>query len=147
MKGCRLPRNKYCSCSSCLAKASCTLLSTYPTSARALAILHQLSRQTAKDAALKVVGSMKPSTNANENATAETNPLSTLPNSRPQLRLRRVKRLRSGCTVELGVIVEVILDGQIALARGLREPRDVEDANFSAGVFDKSFSLGNPGCR
>ena len=90
---------------------------------------------------------MKPSTNANENATAETNPLSTLPNSRPQLRLRRVKRLRSGCTVELGVIVEVILDGQIALARGLREPRDVEDANFSAGVFDKSFSLGNPGCR
>jgi hypothetical protein len=35
-------------------------------------ILHQLSRRTAKDPALKVVGSMKPRTNANENATAES---------------------------------------------------------------------------
>src|ERR1017187_1302362 len=65
----------------------------------------------------------------------------------PHLRLRRVKRLRSDCGVELCVIVEVIFDDQIALARGLGEPRDVEDADFSAGVFDKSFSLENPGCR
>src|ERR1022692_2088518 len=65
----------------------------------------------------------------------------------PHLPLRRVKRLCSDCGVELCVIVEVIFDDQIALARGLREPRDVEDADFSAGVFDKSFSLENPGCR
>src|ERR1035437_2644594 len=65
----------------------------------------------------------------------------------PHLRLRRVKRLRSDRGVELCVIIEVIFDGQIALARGLREPREVEDANFSAGVFDKSFSLENRGCR
>jgi hypothetical protein len=61
--------------------------------------------------------------------------------------LQRVKRLRSGCGVELCVIVEVILDHQIALARGLDEPRDVENANFFAGVFDKSFSLENSGGR
>ena len=55
-------------------------------------------------------------------------------------------RLRSHCGVKLGVIVEVIFDDQIALARGLRESRDVEDADFSAGVFDKSFSLESRGC-
>src|ERR1039458_1166429 len=65
----------------------------------------------------------------------------------PHLRLRRVKRLRSDCGVELCVIVEVILDNQIALARGLGEPRDVENANFFAGVFDKSLSLENSGGR
>src|ERR1017187_568290 len=61
--------------------------------------------------------------------------------------LQRIKRLRRDCGVELCVIVEVVFDDQIALARGLGEPRDVEDANFSAGVFDKSFSLENPGGR
>src|SRR5664280_1352262 len=55
--------------------------------------------------------------------------------------------LRSDCGIELCVIVEVILDDLIALARDLREPRAVEDVNFSASVFDKSFSLENPGCR
>src|ERR1039457_4963354 len=65
----------------------------------------------------------------------------------PHPRLRQVKRLRSDCGVELCVIVEVIFDDQVALARGPREPREVEDANFSAGVFDKSFSLEDPGCR
>ena len=63
------------------------------------------------------------------------------------LRLRPVKRLHSDCGIELCVIVEVMFDDQIALARDLREPRDVEDADFSAGVFDKSFLLENPGCR
>jgi len=45
--------------------------------------LHQLSRQTANDPALKVAGNMKPRTNANKSAAVETNPLSTLPKSRP----------------------------------------------------------------
>src|ERR1035437_5346683 len=67
--------------------------------------------------------------------------------SGPHPRLRRVKRLRSDRGVELCVIVEVIFDGQITLTRGLGEPREFEDANFSAGVFDKSFSLENRGCR
>src|ERR1019366_7736143 len=58
-----------------------------------------------------------------------------------------VRWLRSDCGIELCVIVEVILDDLIALARDLREPRAVEDVNFSASVFDKSFSLENPGCR
>src|ERR1019366_7687629 len=64
----------------------------------------------------------------------------------PHLPLRRVKRLCSDCGVELCVIVEVIFDDRIALASGLREPRDVKDADFSAGVFDKSFSLKSRGC-
>ena len=58
-----------------------------------------------------------------------------------------MKRLRGDCGVDHCVIVEVIFDDQIALARGLCEPREVEDADFSASVFDKSFSLKNPGCR
>src|ERR1035441_3885295 len=65
----------------------------------------------------------------------------------PHLRLRRISCLRSDFGVELCVIVEVILDDQIALARDLREPRNVEDVNFSSSVFDKSFSLENTGCR
>ena len=113
----------------------------------ALAILHQLSRRTAQGPALKVVGGMKPRTIANGNTAVGTNPISTLPKSWPHPRLRRMKRLRSDCGVELCVIVEVIFDNQIALARGLHEPRDVEDANFSASVVDKSFLLENPGCR
>jgi hypothetical protein len=86
-------------------------------------------------------------TNAGEIAAVENNPLSTLPKTGPHLRLRRLKRLRSNCGVELCVIIEVIFDDQITLAGSLREPRDVEDANLSPGVFDKSFSLENPGCR
>jgi hypothetical protein len=48
-----------------------------------MAIFHQLTRRTANDPALKVVGGMKPRTNANENAAVETNPLSTFPKPWP----------------------------------------------------------------
>jgi len=65
----------------------------------------------------------------------------------PHPRLRWIKQLFSDSGVELCVIVQVVLDDRIALARGFREPSDVEDADFSTGVFDKSFSLENPGCR
>src|SRR5450631_471952 len=61
--------------------------------------------------------------------------------------LSRLSRLCSDCGIKLCVIVEVIFDDLIALARDLREPRDVENVNFSASVFDKSFSLENRGCR
>src|ERR1035438_6576477 len=56
-------------------------------------------------------------------------------------------RLRSDCGVKPCVIVEVIFDDEIAFARSLGEPREVEDSDFSAGVFDKSLFLENPGCR
>jgi hypothetical protein len=45
-------------------------------------ILHQLSRRRAQYPALKVVGGMKPRTNADENAVVETNQISTLQKSR-----------------------------------------------------------------
>jgi hypothetical protein len=96
---------------------------------------------------MHVAEGMTPRINADENVAAETNPHHRLPKSWPHSRLRRVKRLHSDCGVELGVIVEVIFDDPIALARGLHEPRHVEDANFTAGIFDKSFSLENSGCR
>jgi hypothetical protein len=48
-----------------------------------LAIFHQLTRRTANGAALKVVGGMKPRTNANENAAVETKALSNLPKPWP----------------------------------------------------------------
>ena len=41
----------------------------------------------------------------------------------------------------------MIFDDQVALASVLRKPRDIEDADFSASVFDQSFSLKNLGCR
>src|ERR1017187_4118056 len=65
----------------------------------------------------------------------------------PRLRSPQVTWLLSDYGVELSVIVEGIFDDLMALVRGVREPRDVEDADFSAGVFDKSFSHKNPGCR
>src|ERR1035441_2745292 len=54
--------------------------------------------------------------------------------------LQRVKRLRSDCGCQLCVIVEVILDGQIALARGLGEPRVVEDSLDNYTKFDTAIA-------
>jgi len=51
----------------------------------------------------------------------------------PVEKARRVKRLRSDCDVEPCVIVEVVFDGQIALARGLREPRGRRECEFLPG--------------
>jgi hypothetical protein len=48
-----------------------------------MASFHQLSRLRVQDPAMKVVGGMKPWTNADEKGAVETNPLSTSPNSWP----------------------------------------------------------------
>jgi TrwC relaxase len=49
------------------------------------------------------------------------------------------KRLCRDARIKFGVVVEVMFNHGIALAGGLHEPRDIEDLDLSARVFDQPF--------
>ena len=51
----------------------------------------------------------------------------------------RPRPLDRGGGVELGIIVQVILDNHVALAAGLFQAGNIDNVNFSARVFNQAF--------